>query len=131
MLRGLVFLHLHNNAFRGTIPPEIGDITDLGKVFFVIVCDAQVLFPSSSACVSKPHRIRAHRYFFPGSLFESIMALEFNHHMNIVLGKMPNGLCNLRDTNGGLLKTLRADSAPLDNPKPSCEYCTDYPANEE
>ena len=45
MLRGLVFLQLHNNAFTGTIPPEIGDIPDLGKGIFGIVFDAQVIFP--------------------------------------------------------------------------------------
>ena len=116
MLTGLVILHLHNNAFTGTIP-EIGDIPGLCKGFFVIMCDAQVLFSPSSACFSKPNNRRAHLYFVPGSLFESIMAVVFTLHVNNILGEMPNGVCDLRDTNGGILKIIIADCAPLENPK--------------
>ena len=111
MLTGIVILHLHNNAFSSTIPPEIGDIPGLCKVFFVIVCDSQVLFSPSSACFSKPYRRRAHLYFVPGSLFESIMADHFTLHVNNILGEMPDGVCDLRDTNGGPLKVLSAVSA--------------------
>ena len=131
LLRGLVFLQLHNNAFTGTIPPEIGDIPDLGKGIFVIVCDAQVLFSPSSACFFKPNSRRAHLYFVPGSLFESIMAVVFTLHVNNISGEMPYGVCDLRDTDGSPIKTLIADFLPLENPNISCECCTDCPANEE
>ena len=60
LLRGLVFIHIHNNSFTGTIPPEIGDITDLGKEDSVKVCDAQVLFYPSFAIFYKQNRRRAH-----------------------------------------------------------------------
>ena len=130
-LRELLILQIHNNAFTGTIPPDIGDIPGLCKGIFVIVCDAQVLFSPSSTCFSKPNRRRDHLYFVPGSLFESIMAVEFTLHVNNISGEMPDGVCDLRDTNGGPLKFLSADCAPLGNPKLSCECCTDCPANEE
>ena len=35
LLTGLLVLQIHNNAFSGTIPPEIGNIPGLGKVFFL------------------------------------------------------------------------------------------------
>ena len=97
----------------------------------MIVCDSQVIFPPSSASFYKPNRRRAHIYFAPGSLFGSIMAVEFTLHVNHISGKMPDGVCDLRDTDGNPIKTLIADFLPLENPKISCECCTGCPANEE
>ena len=49
LLRGILIIYLHNNAFTGTMPPDIGDIPVLGKGIFLIVYDARVLFYPSSA----------------------------------------------------------------------------------
>ena len=59
------------------------------------------------------------------------MAVELTLHVNNISSEITDGECNLRDTNGGPLYYLINDFVSLENPKLSCEFCNDCPANEE
>ena len=62
----------------------------------------------------------------PEDMGNLILMTTFNLHENLFTGTIPESVCDLRDTNGGLLKSLIADCAnnTVFGPDIECDCCS-------
>jgi hypothetical protein len=141
LLTNLNQLDLNNNQLTGNVEP-IGALVNLdflqlhSKLQCVAFADVMVFVSPFSFCISLVN-------LFTGTLPDEMGNLTamrtFTLYDTFFSGTMPASVCSLRDSNGGLLRTLTAecDDIPGVGPQIVCETpeccsdCRGLPPNDE
>jgi len=123
-LTNLFFIDLDYNELTGTIPSELLSLTKLRQLDL-----NDNKFSGSVGIVEALNNLeflQLHKNFFTGTISSNFSNLNnlrvLTIHTNELTGSLPSTVCNLRDSNGGLLSTLQADCQP----KFDCSCCTNF-----
>lgn len=128
-LENLIFIDLDFNQLTGSIPTELFLLTnlqtlDLNDNFLTGNIESISVFGDLEFLQLQTNE-------FTGTVPEAMGLLTrmttFNIHENLFTGSMPESVCALRNTTGGLLKSLIADCAASPGgelPEMECNCCT-------